>query len=170
MFSMEDSSMPFRAFLGAILSVQEGVAVQPSVFNPDMELDIIPDDEDNWPLPEDDIDDGSGLYRGSSRTSTSLEVPMTRSRVTTSREAAESGLMVRPIPGTPVSWLTRLLVDYFLLPTISRSFPSMGAPSSAAQQHICSSTLRRERKRETAPMVDPPHRIWVDWKRLGMLF
>jgi hypothetical protein len=98
--SIENSSKPFRAFLGAILSVLKAAPVEPSVFNPDMELDFIPDDE---PLPEDDIDDCSGTYRGASSTSVSLKAPMTRSRGTTGREAAESGLMVRPIPGRCLS-------------------------------------------------------------------
>jgi hypothetical protein len=65
-----------------------------------MELDFIPDDE---PLPEDDIDDCSGTYRGASSTSVSLKAPMTRSRGTTGREAVESGLMVRSIPGRCLS-------------------------------------------------------------------
>jgi hypothetical protein len=53
--SIKDSSEPFRAFLGAILSVIEGVAVEPSAFNPDMELDTIIEEDDPGILPEDDI-------------------------------------------------------------------------------------------------------------------
>jgi len=98
-YSIENSSEPFRAFLGAILSVLKAVPVQTSVFNPDMELDVIPEEEDKGPLPEDDVDDGSGAFRGSSGTDISSKVPTTRSRATTSHEATESGLMVRPIPG-----------------------------------------------------------------------
>ncbi|KAH9023569.1 hypothetical protein EDB83DRAFT_2527303 [Lactarius deliciosus] len=67
MFSIEGSSEPFRAFLGAILSVLEGSPVQASKFNPTMVLDTIPEE-------------GKG---GS-------KLPMTRSRATTSRDAAES--------------------------------------------------------------------------------
>lgn len=39
--SIEDSSVPFRAFLGAILSVVEDVPVEPSDFGPHMQLDTI---------------------------------------------------------------------------------------------------------------------------------
>ena len=39
------SSEPFRAFLGAILSVVKDVPVERSVYSSDMELDIIEDDE-----------------------------------------------------------------------------------------------------------------------------
>ncbi|KAI9464977.1 hypothetical protein BJY52DRAFT_1392951 [Lactarius psammicola] len=75
-FGIENSSAPFRAFLasGAVLSMQENVTVQASVFNPGLELDIIPEDEAKGPLPEDKIDDGSGAYRDSSGTSTSPEI------------------------------------------------------------------------------------------------
>ncbi|KAH9017321.1 hypothetical protein EDB85DRAFT_2096490 [Lactarius pseudohatsudake] len=76
MFSIEGSSEPFRAFLGAILSVLEGTPVPASEFNPSMVLDTIPEE-------------GKG---GS-------KLPMTRFRATTSRDAAESDLMVRPISG-----------------------------------------------------------------------
>ncbi len=88
--SIENNSEPFRAFLGVILSVLGDVRVETSEFNPNMVLDIIPEEED-------DIDDGSGAYRGSS--SISSKVPTTRSGATTSHEAAKSGLMVCPIPG-----------------------------------------------------------------------
>jgi len=70
--SIEDSSEPFRAFFGAILSVIKGVAVEPSPFNPDMELDII--------IEEDDIGDSSGAYPGSSSTGTATDLPLTRGR------------------------------------------------------------------------------------------
>ncbi|KAH9026553.1 hypothetical protein EDB84DRAFT_1670115 [Lactarius hengduanensis] len=78
MFSIEGSSEPFRAFLGAILSVLEGTPVPACEFNPSMVLDTIPEE-------------GKG---GS-------KLPMTRSRAITSRDAAESesDLMVRPISG-----------------------------------------------------------------------
>ncbi|KAH9180574.1 hypothetical protein EDB89DRAFT_2110658 [Lactarius sanguifluus] len=61
--NIENSSVPFQAFLSAILSVQGGAPAQASEFNPG-KLDIIAEDTDNGPLPEDDIDDGSGAYRG----------------------------------------------------------------------------------------------------------
>jgi hypothetical protein len=101
MMSIEDSSEPFRAFLGAILSVIQGVAVEKSLFDPDMELDIIKEDKDKDAgiLLEDHIDDGPGAYPGPSSTGTTAEPRMTcrraRHEATT---AAASGLMVR-------SWL-----------------------------------------------------------------
>ncbi|KAI9465415.1 hypothetical protein BJY52DRAFT_1202193 [Lactarius psammicola] len=91
--SIENSSEPFRALLGAILSVLGNVHVQPSEFNPNMVLDIIPEEEDDGHLPEDDTDDGSGPYLGSARTTTSSKVPTTRSHATTSNDT-ESGLMI----------------------------------------------------------------------------
>src|ERR1700728_733577 len=57
LISIENSSEPFRAFLGAILSVIKGVPVDPSEYSPDMELDTITEE---GPLSEDDIDDYQG--------------------------------------------------------------------------------------------------------------
>ncbi|KAH9039312.1 hypothetical protein EDB85DRAFT_2287134 [Lactarius pseudohatsudake] len=88
MFSIEGSSEPFRAFLSAILSVLDGAPVQASKFNPTLVLDIIPE-EDDGPF-EDDVDDGSGEYRGRSTTNISSTPPMTHSRAITSRDVAES--------------------------------------------------------------------------------
>ncbi|KAH9004932.1 hypothetical protein EDB86DRAFT_3186805 [Lactarius hatsudake] len=94
--SIEDSSEPFRALLGAILSVLKGAPVQASEFNPAMVPDTIPtipEKEEGGSSPEDDVDDGSGEYWGSSTTNISSEPPMTRSRATTSRDAPEFDLM-----------------------------------------------------------------------------
>ncbi|KAH9065337.1 hypothetical protein EDB87DRAFT_1672682 [Lactarius vividus] len=96
--SIKGSSEPFRAFLGAILSVLKSAPVQASGFNPDTVPDIIPEEGDGRPSPEDDIDHGSGEYRGSSATNIPSNVPMTHSHPTTSHGAAESELMVRLIP------------------------------------------------------------------------
>ncbi|KAH9176767.1 hypothetical protein EDB89DRAFT_2112700 [Lactarius sanguifluus] len=92
MFSIEDSSEPFRAFLGVILSVLTGAPVQASEFNPTMVLDIIPKEGDGGPLPDDDINEGLVEYQGRSTTDTSSTLPMTRSRATTS-DAEESQSM-----------------------------------------------------------------------------
>ena len=92
--SIEDSSEPFRAFLGAILSVRKGAHVVPSTFNRHMQFDPIMEDTDEGPFPEDDIDDindNSGPYRGGSNSA--AEPPTTRSR-------AERGLMVCPFVGS----------------------------------------------------------------------
>ncbi|KAH9964387.1 hypothetical protein BGW80DRAFT_1438550 [Lactifluus volemus] len=69
--SIRESSEPFRAFLG--------VPVEPSAYNPDIVLDTIAEENDG-PLLEDDIDDGSGEYQGSSGRG-----PMTRSRARNNR-------------------------------------------------------------------------------------
>ena len=63
--TIEDSSEPFRAFLGAILSVVKDVHVERSAYSPDMKFDIIKE-EDSSPLPEDNIVDDSGAYQGGS--------------------------------------------------------------------------------------------------------
>ncbi|KAF8269392.1 hypothetical protein EI94DRAFT_1699562 [Lactarius quietus] len=43
--NIENSSEPFRAVLGAVLSIQKWVPIQASVFDPDTELDIISEEE-----------------------------------------------------------------------------------------------------------------------------
>lgn len=53
--SVEDSSEPFRAFLGTILSVTKGVPVESSIFDPRMQFDAMTE-EDKDPLPEDESD------------------------------------------------------------------------------------------------------------------
>ena len=90
---IEDSSEPFRAFLGAILSVIKGVAVEPSAFHPGVDLDTIT--EEDGILPEDDIGDKSGAYPDSSSTSTATDPPLTRGRKRAREEGTKSGLMVR---------------------------------------------------------------------------
>jgi len=97
--SIENSPEPFRAFLGAILSVVKDVPVEPSMYSQDMELDIITEDDDEGPLPEDDIDDDSGDYRGGSNGSVTTGNPLTRSRVQDEDENSESELIVRPFLG-----------------------------------------------------------------------
>ena len=88
--TIKDSSEPFRAFLGVILSVVKDVPVERSAYSSDMELDtIIEDEEDDGPLPEDD----SGAYSGGRAT--------TSHPATCSREGknTESELIVRPFLG-----------------------------------------------------------------------
>jgi len=90
--SIKDSSEPFRAFLGAILSVVEGIAVRPSTFDPDMELDTVMEEHDDPGIvPEDGIGDGSGACPGRSSTGTARD-PRNCAR----DQATESGLMARP--------------------------------------------------------------------------
>jgi hypothetical protein len=94
MISIEGSSAPFRAFFGAILSEIDDVSVEPSTFDPNMELDIISEkveveNEDKGPLPEGDINDGSGPYKG-----TATKPPLTSRQG--AHEGSDSDLMVRP--------------------------------------------------------------------------
>jgi hypothetical protein len=112
MCSIEDSSEPFRAVLGAILSVHRNLPVQTSVLSPSDdtleeedtgtlgEEDVGNPEEDTGPLPEGDIEDDSGPYVYSSSISTnSPHALMARFQTTASRQAAEPGLMVCPISG-----------------------------------------------------------------------
>jgi hypothetical protein len=98
--SIKDSSEPFRAFLGAILSVLKDAHIEPSTFNPDMQLDIIIEDTDEGLLPEDNIDDRPGAYPGSSSKGGASEPPTTRYRSRASHDNAEPGLMVCPLVGS----------------------------------------------------------------------
>ena len=90
MISIQGSTRPFLAFLGSILSVMQGVAVEPTPFNPDIYLDTIEEgEEDEGPSSESDHDDGSGSYHGDPSGSSVASPRMTRSR--TMLENAEPG-------------------------------------------------------------------------------
>ena len=93
--SIKDSSEPFRAFLGAILSVVEDVPVEASAYSSNVQLDTIEEEEEDGPSPEDDFDDGSGAYRGSSGGGAATGSPTTRSRAP--GQNAGSELMVCPL-------------------------------------------------------------------------
>jgi hypothetical protein len=96
---MKNSSEPFRAFLGAILSVHKGIPVPASALNTDMGPFITVTEEDgNGHLPEDDTNDGTGPYKYSSTSTIIPKVPMTCSQTATSGQAPGPGLLVRPIP------------------------------------------------------------------------
>jgi hypothetical protein len=96
--SIQGSSEPFRAFLGAILSVVKNVPVKSS--NPNIGLDPIKEEEeqDDGPSPEDNIDDSSGEYQGSSGSGADTP-PMTRSRGRNSHGNTESELLVHTFLG-----------------------------------------------------------------------
>ena len=106
MISIEDSSVPFRALLGAILSVVNNVPVEPTQFNPNMELDtLVEEPEDEGPLTEDEINDDGSAYSASSGGEEITNDPLnTRNRHRTSQRKAESGLMVCPCLLSPVSY------------------------------------------------------------------
>jgi hypothetical protein len=100
-FSIEDSSEPFRAFLGAILSVVKGVPVESSAYNSDMEFDTfdtIEEEADKGPLPEDDIDDGSGSYQDSSGGGVATGRLMKHEHAHHGHENTEFDLMVCAFP------------------------------------------------------------------------
>ena len=94
MVSIDNSSVPFRALLGCILSVIKRVSVEASEFDPDMELDIVVEERGEGPLPEDDIDDGSAYSASSSGGEIANGPPNTRSCHHTGQN--DSGLMVCP--------------------------------------------------------------------------
>ena len=95
--TIKDSSEPFRAFIGAVLSIVKDVPVERSAYSLDMELDLIEEEEDDGPLPEDDIDDNSGAYQGSSGGRATISHPATRS--SREDENTKSELIVRPFLG-----------------------------------------------------------------------
>src|SRR5712691_2268300 len=68
LITMEDSSVPFRAFFGAILTVVKGRAVEASVFDDPQTLDTIEEapGEEGSSSSNSDGGDGSGEYRGPS--------------------------------------------------------------------------------------------------------
>ncbi|KAH9175244.1 hypothetical protein EDB89DRAFT_347330 [Lactarius sanguifluus] len=92
-FSIEGSSQPFRAFLGAILSNLNGAPVQASEFHPDVALDTIPEEGEGGSSSSSEDIDGSGEYRDSSTAIISSTLPITHSRAATSHDAVESELM-----------------------------------------------------------------------------
>jgi hypothetical protein len=102
--SVGNSSLPFRAFLGALLSVIKAVPVEPSESSPNLQLDTIFEDKDDGPLPQDDVDDGSG--------GVSANRPMTRGRRVHGN--VESGLMARSSIPLFVPWLTYPFSGYFV--------------------------------------------------------
>ncbi|KIM44998.1 hypothetical protein M413DRAFT_17851 [Hebeloma cylindrosporum] len=78
--TIKDSSEPFRAFLGAILSVVKDVLVERSAYSSDMELDISQEEEHKNPLPGDVIDDDLAAYQGSSGGRAITSQPVNHSR------------------------------------------------------------------------------------------
>ena len=127
MISIDDSSVPFRALLGAILSVVKKVPVERTEFTPNMKLDTLVE-------AKDDIDDGS-----SSREEIANDPPNTRNRHRTSQREAESGLMVCPCLLSTVS--CHLSCSFILrsprLPKIRLNPPNFGYVSTPSRT-ICS--------------------------------
>jgi hypothetical protein len=65
-----------------------------------MQLDTIVEETDDGPLPEDDIDDHSGAYPGSSSKDGATELPMTCYRSRAGHDNAEPALMDCPFVGS----------------------------------------------------------------------
>ncbi|EDR11560.1 uncharacterized protein LACBIDRAFT_313890 [Laccaria bicolor S238N-H82] len=93
MISIDHSSVPFRALLGAIMSVVRNVPVEPNEFNPNMELDTLFEQQDEGPSPTDDIDDGSP-NSASSGEEIANDSSNTRNTHRTGHRTAESRLMI----------------------------------------------------------------------------
>ena len=93
--SIEDSSKPFRALLGAILSTLKGAPVKPSTFNPDIQLDYFVNEIDAGPLPEDDLSDQPGVYLDSPSKDSATEPPITHNH-----SHVQHRLMVCPFVGS----------------------------------------------------------------------
>lgn len=128
--SIEGSSEPFRALLGAMLSVYNNVSVPASVLSADMgHDDILEEDQGDGFVTEDDADDGSGSYADlNSSTSTitiTSKVQLTRSKKAGGGQAPGVELMVRPIPSHFLSagslaHFCRLLPPPHTLPNLSK--------------------------------------------------
>lgn len=113
--SMEDSSEPFRALLGAMLSVYHNIPVLATVFSDNNVLEEDPrEDQGDGMVMEDNTDAGS--YVDDSNTSTiTLKVPMSHSRMGVG-QATGSELMVHPITSHFLSVGSLVhFSDYFFL-------------------------------------------------------
>ena len=73
--------------------------VESSAYNPTILLDTIEEKQDDGPLPEYDLDDGPGEYRGSSGRGVDTASPMTRSRARNSHGNTEPELFVQTFLG-----------------------------------------------------------------------
>ena len=108
--SICDSSVPFRALLGAILSVVKRAPVEPTEFTPNMKLDTLAEKQVNDPLN-------------------------TRNHHCTSQRKAESGLMVCPYLLSTVS--CHLSCSFILrlprLPKIRLNPPNFGYISTRSR-------------------------------------
>jgi hypothetical protein len=166
--SIENSSKPFRAFLGSILSVVEDFPVACSTYSPDMQLDTIEEEDDDDDHSQENDDDGSGPYRGRLGGGAAAGHSTTRSQTHDGRENTESDLMVRLPWPISITWLAHPLSGYFIFPQIARILPSMGSSLYHVEQHARSS--RVQWKQQTTPMAYPLSRIRINWQRLAMPF
>ena len=141
MISIDDSSVPFRALLGAILSVVKKVPAEPTEFNPRMKFDALVKEQDEGPSADDDIDDGSP-YSASSGEEIMKNPPNTRSRHRTGQRKAESGLMVCPCLLSPVICLAHFFLDDLVFRKFARIVPCLDTPPPLLEQYTRPSAVR----------------------------
>ena len=75
------------------MSILKGAHIEPSTFNPDIQLDTTIEDREG-PLPDNDIGDHSGAYSGNSSEGGATELPITHLRSCAGHDNAEPGIMV----------------------------------------------------------------------------
>jgi hypothetical protein len=138
---MNDSSVPFRAFLGAILSVVKGEVVEASTFDDGQTLDTINEEEGppgpSGSNPNPDPDNGSGGYKVRPPKGQVAHRAITRSLV----RNGEATLTVRPscAPFISMGRLKFISIDFVIFSTISRIISSLDPPTSFPGQHLWSS-------------------------------
>jgi hypothetical protein len=135
MISIEDSSEPFRAFFGALLSCIESISVDASTFDPHMELDTITEqeEEDQGPPSEGDVSDGSGAFRGRISKGTVTMPPLTRKRARDGDN--DSGLMVRLFLHCHLSCCLTHPPGYFVFHEIACILPGVDTSQYLSEQH-----------------------------------
>ena len=117
LITMNDSSVPFRAFLGAILSVSRKITVQASAFDDSQILETI--DEGEAEEKSSSTYDGSGEYRSRPGQGPIGSGPITHRRA--QGPSNEAALMVRPCFALFISTghLTFISIDFVVFPTVS---------------------------------------------------
>ena len=164
LITMEDSSVPFRAFLGAISSVVKGAAVEASVFDGPQGLDAIQEaalGEEGSAHISDDGDDDSGPYI--CRPSLG---PVARRTPTRAHPIEDTlNLTVRPsFSRFYLNHLKFISIGFIIFPTVSSFISSFDPCSPFAEQYVWSST--NSPHWQTMSLVDPPSRSWFDWQCL----
>jgi len=130
---MEDSSVPFQTFLGAILSVVKGVVVEVSVFDDPQTLDTIQEEAPGEEGPSSfnsDGDDGPGKYKGRPGEGPVGRRPPTRGHLTQDT----LNLTVRPSCARfYLNHLKFISIGFIIFPTVSSFISSFDPCSSFAE-------------------------------------
>ena len=164
LITMEDFSVPFRAFLGAILSVVKGGVVEASVFDGPQGLDTIEEEAPGEEGPahiSDDGDDCSGPYTGHPSLGPVARRPPTRAH------PVEDTLNLTVRPSCSRFYLNHLKfisIGFIIFPTVSSFISSFDPCSSFAEQYVWSST--NSPLWQTTSLVNPLSRSWFDWQCL----